>query len=80
MSLAHLPSSTASYHRIFSTVNLAANRVSAQLRRAYIESVVHQDAEFFDEVGGGEVGTRLMKDVTVVRTALGEKLAFMLWG
>ncbi|KAF8747860.1 ABC transporter transmembrane region [Rhizoctonia solani] len=41
-----------------------------RLRRAYLSSVIHQDAEFFENVGPGEVGTRMIKDVASVRAAI----------
>jgi ATP-binding cassette subfamily B (MDR/TAP) protein 1 len=50
-----------------------------RLRRAYLSSVIHQDAEFFEKVGPGEVGTRMIKDVASVRAAVGEKLSILIW-
>ncbi|KAG9087952.1 hypothetical protein FRC06_002288, partial [Ceratobasidium sp. 370] len=50
------------------------------LRRRYLSSVLHQDAEFFDRVGPGEVGTRMVKDIGIIKAATGEKLGFMCWG
>ncbi|CCO36629.1 ATP-binding cassette, subfamily B (MDR/TAP),member 1 [Rhizoctonia solani AG-1 IB] len=50
-----------------------------RLRRAYLSSVIHQDAEFFEKVGPGEVGTRMIKDVASVRAAVGEKLSVLIW-
>ncbi|KAG8754876.1 hypothetical protein FRC11_006395, partial [Ceratobasidium sp. 423] len=50
-----------------------------RLRRAYLSSVIHQDAEFFEKVGPGEVGTRMIKDIASVRAAVGEKLSILIW-
>ncbi|KAG8927371.1 hypothetical protein FRC02_008254, partial [Tulasnella sp. 418] len=58
---------------------LAANNVTDRLRHAYLSSVIHQDARFFENVGPGEAATRLTKDIGVVRTAVGEKLGFIVW-
>ncbi|KAJ1305894.1 hypothetical protein OPQ81_010614 [Rhizoctonia solani] len=63
-----------------SCFTIASGRTTDRLRRAYLDSVLHQDAEFFERVGPGEVGTRMIKDVGTIKTATGEKLGFMVWG
>ncbi|KAG8915864.1 hypothetical protein FRC00_010755 [Tulasnella sp. 408] len=60
--------------------SLASANLAARLRLAYVRSVVHQDAQFFEDVGPGEVGTRIVKDIGTVKTAAGEKLGFLIWG
>lgn len=50
-----------------------------RLRREYLSSVIHQDAEFFERVGPGEVGTRMLKDIGSVRSGVGEKLSILIW-
>jgi hypothetical protein len=35
--------------------------MTARLRKAYLSSIIHQDAVFFEQVGPGEVGTRMIK-------------------
>ncbi|GAB1521178.1 hypothetical protein RhiTH_004269 [Rhizoctonia solani] len=62
-----------------SCFTIASGRTTDRLRRAYLDSVIHQDAEFFEKVGPGEVGTRMVKDVGTVKAATGEKLGFMVW-
>ncbi|EUC62834.1 ABC family B (MDR/TAP),protein [Rhizoctonia solani AG-3 Rhs1AP] len=59
--------------------SIASARVTDRLRRAYLNSVIHQDAEFFENVGPGEVGTRMIKDIASVRAAVGEKLSIFIW-
>ncbi|KAG9082518.1 hypothetical protein FS749_006794, partial [Ceratobasidium sp. UAMH 11750] len=59
---------------------IASGRTTDRLRRRYLSSVLHQDAEFFDRVGPGEVGTRMIKDIGTIKAATGEKLGFMCWG
>ncbi|CAE6474640.1 unnamed protein product [Rhizoctonia solani] len=59
--------------------SIASSRMTDRLRRAYLGSVIHQDAEFFEKVGPGEVGTRMIKDVASVRAAVGEKLSILIW-
>ncbi|QRV83861.1 ABC transporter transmembrane region [Ceratobasidium sp. AG-Ba] len=61
-------------------ITIASGRTTDRLRRKYLSSVLHQDAEFFDRVGPGEVGTRMIKDIATVKAATGEKLGFMCWG
>ncbi|CAE7222292.1 unnamed protein product [Rhizoctonia solani] len=63
-----------------SCFTIASGRTTDRLRRAYLDSVLHQDAEFFERVGPGEVGTRMIKDVGIIKAATGEKLGFMIWG
>ncbi|CAE6340515.1 unnamed protein product, partial [Rhizoctonia solani] len=62
-----------------SCFTIASGRITDKLRRAYLDSVIHQDAEFFEKVGPGEVGTRMVKDVGTIKAATGEKLGFMVW-
>ncbi|KAH7325369.1 P-loop containing nucleoside triphosphate hydrolase protein [Rhizoctonia solani] len=59
--------------------SIASSRMTDRLRRAYLSSVIHQDAEFFEKVGPGEVGTRMIKDIASVRAAVGEKLSIFIW-
>ncbi|CUA73287.1 hypothetical protein RSOLAG22IIIB_05235 [Rhizoctonia solani] len=63
-----------------SCFTIASGHTTDRLRRAYLDSVLHQDAEFFERVGPGEVGTRMIKDVGAIKAATGEKLGFMIWG
>ncbi|KDQ08496.1 hypothetical protein BOTBODRAFT_179848 [Botryobasidium botryosum FD-172 SS1] len=58
---------------------IAATRCTARLRRAYLSSALHQDATYFDRVGPGEIGTRIVKDMNTIRTAAGERIAFLVW-
>ncbi|KAG8739819.1 hypothetical protein FRC10_005080 [Ceratobasidium sp. 414] len=58
---------------------IASGRITNKLRRAYLHAILHQDAEFFEHVGPGEVGTRMLKDINTIKAAAGEKLGFMCW-
>lgn len=66
--------------KFLSTVSIASGNLASRLRLAYVRSVIHQDAQFFEDVGPGEVGTRIVKDIGTVKTAAGEKLGFLIWG
>ncbi|CAE6486016.1 unnamed protein product [Rhizoctonia solani] len=59
--------------------SIASARMTDRFRKAYLSSVIHQDAEFFEKVGPGEVGTRMIKDIASVRVAVGEKLSMLVW-
>ncbi|KAG8699619.1 hypothetical protein FRC08_005185, partial [Ceratobasidium sp. 394] len=58
---------------------IASSRITNKLRRAYLRAVLHQDIEFFEHVGPGEVGTRILKDINTIKAAAGEKLGFTVW-
>ena len=50
-----------------------------RLRHTYVASVLVQDQVFFDLVGPGEIAARTGKDISSIRTGLGEKIAFVVW-
>ncbi|KAG9081161.1 hypothetical protein FRC06_005779, partial [Ceratobasidium sp. 370] len=58
---------------------IASGRITDKLRRAYLHAVLHQDVEFFEHVGPGEIGVRMLKDINTIKAAVGEKLGFMCW-
>lgn len=60
--------------RTFCLVTIASGRITNKLRRAYLNAILHQDVEFFERVGPGEVGTRMLKDISMIKAAAGEKL------
>ncbi|CED83556.1 Multidrug/pheromone exporter, ABC superfamily [Phaffia rhodozyma] len=64
----------------FSAFSLASSRVSARIRTAYLSAVLAQDATYFEATGPGEVSSRLVKDIGLIETGIGEKLGFMAWG
>lgn len=60
-------------------VTTASFQLSARLRSAYLASIVCQDASYADTHGAGEIAARVGKDATTVRTAFGEKIAYLIW-
>ncbi|QRW08846.1 ABC transporter transmembrane region [Ceratobasidium sp. AG-Ba] len=56
---------------------IASGRITNKMRRAYLNAILLQDAEFFEQVGAGEVGTRMLKDIGTIKTATGDKLGFV---
>lgn len=57
----------------------ASHNLTVRLRHTYVASIIVQDQAFFDVAGPGEIASRASKDVSTVRTALGEKMAFVIW-
>lgn len=57
----------------------AAHDLSVRLRHTYVASVIVQDQIFFDVVGSGEIASRAGKDISTIRTGLGEKMAYTVW-
>lgn len=52
----------------------AANSICARIRRMYFESVLRQDATWYDENKTGEVTARIAGDVDVIQNGIGEKV------
>ncbi|WFD33295.1 ABC-type xenobiotic transporter [Malassezia cuniculi] len=57
--------------------NLASFKLATQLRRKYVASILAQDPTFFEHRGPGDVANLINKDVSIIRTALGDKFGFM---
>lgn len=57
----------------------ASHNLTVRLRHTYVASIIVQDQAFFDVVGPGEIASRASKDISTIRTALGEKMAFIVW-
>lgn len=52
------------------TSEVAAKRI----REAYLRSILRQDIAFFDDVGAGEIATRIQTDTHLVQLGVGEKI------
>ncbi|KAH8822799.1 ste6-like protein [Flagelloscypha sp. PMI_526] len=48
---------------------------SKRLREAYLRATLRQDIAYFDNVGGGEIATRIQTDTALVQKGNGEKVA-----
>lgn len=57
-----------------STVTLASSRTTARIRRAYLSAILAQDSVYFETTGPGEVASRMVRDIGLVQSAVGEKL------
>lgn len=60
-------------------LSLASSRVTARMRYAYLAAILSQPATYFETVGGGEVASRMSRDIALVSTGVGEKLGFAAW-
>lgn len=52
-----------------------AQRVGSRLRSLYFNSLMRQDASWYDQNDGGELTARVAGDVSLVQAGIGEKLA-----
>lgn len=59
--------------------SMASHALTVRLRHEFVANILVQDAAYFDLVGPGEVAARAGKDISTVRTGLGEKIAFVVW-
>lgn len=52
----------------------AANSICSRIRRLYFESVLRQDATWYDENKTGEVTARISGDVDIIQNGIGDKI------
>ncbi|PBK89179.1 multidrug resistance protein 1 [Armillaria gallica] len=55
--------------------NYTAEVNAKRIRECYLRAVLRQDIPFFDEVGAGEVATRIQTDTHLVQEGMSEKVA-----
>ena len=56
----------------------AGERITRNLRQAYLRSIIRQNMAFFDTTGAGEITSRLTADMTAVEEGLTGKLSLSL--
>jgi ATP-binding cassette subfamily B (MDR/TAP) protein 1 len=56
------------------TSDIACHRI----RTAYLSAVLRQNIAWFDNVGAGEVATRISADTLLIQDAIGDKLPIAL--
>ncbi|KAJ3019962.1 GTPase-activating protein [Thoreauomyces humboldtii] len=49
--------------------------ISHRIREAYLQGVLRQNIAYFDEIGGGQVSTRIITDTQMVQDGISEKAA-----
>jgi len=59
-------------------MSISTHKLSQGLRRAYFSAALVQDPTFYDRQGPGAISTHSNRDVSLIRTALGEKMGFFL--
>lgn len=53
---------------------ITAERASKRIRERFVKAILNQEISFFDNLGSGEVATRIESDTHLVHTGLGEKV------
>ena len=56
----------------------AGEHISAKIREHYLESCMNQNIGFFDNLGAGEVTTRITSDTNLIQEGLSEKISLTL--
>ena len=56
----------------------SGERLTRNLRQAYLKAMLRQNIAFFDLLGSGEVSTRIMTDMGLIQEGITSKLAFSL--
>ncbi|KLT44927.1 multidrug resistance protein 1 [Cutaneotrichosporon oleaginosum] len=54
--------------------NWTCERQNKRIREKYLHAVLRQEIAYFDQLGAGEVATRIMSDCNLVQTGIGEKI------
>ncbi|KAI0228655.1 hypothetical protein L0F63_005647 [Massospora cicadina] len=52
-------------------------RVSHRIREAYLDATLHMNIAWFDELGAGEITTRITSDTNLIQDGVGEKVAII---
>ncbi|TIC47411.1 P-loop containing nucleoside triphosphate hydrolase protein, partial [Wallemia mellicola] len=53
-----------------------SERISSRIRSMYLRSILRQDIAFFDNIGAGEVATRIETDTHLVQSGISEKAKY----
>ncbi|KAK5995651.1 ABC multidrug transporter mdr1 [Cladobotryum mycophilum] len=56
----------------------AGEHISAKIRQHYLESCLRQNIGFFDNIGAGEITTRITSDTNLIQTGISEKVSLSL--
>lgn len=54
--------------------NYTSEAQGRRIRERYLQAVLRQDIAYFDDLGAGEVATRIQSDCHLVQVALSEKI------
>jgi ATP-binding cassette subfamily B (MDR/TAP) protein 1 len=61
-------------------LNYVGERVTTNLRKAYLDAVLRQNIAFFDHHGAGEVAIRISNDMALVQDGISQKVGLILFG
>lgn len=56
----------------------SGERITRNLRRAYLKTIISQNIAFFDTLGTGELTTRITSDITLIQEGITGNLSFSL--
>jgi ATP-binding cassette subfamily B (MDR/TAP) protein 1 len=54
------------------------DHISTKIREQYLASILRQNIAFFDNLGAGEITTRVISDTTLIQDGMSEKVAITL--
>lgn len=54
------------------------DHISRKIREQYLASILHQNMAFFDNLGAGEITTRMISDTNLIQDGMSEKVALTL--
>jgi ATP-binding cassette subfamily B (MDR/TAP) protein 1 len=57
---------------------LTGENQTRQIKKAYLNSIMHQDMSWFDKADDGSLTTRLASDTQIIQDGLSEKFGFMI--
>ena len=52
---------------------LSGEKISSRLKQSYLESLVNKDVAYLDELGSGQVVTRLTSDINIIQEVISHK-------
>ncbi|KAL9112785.1 MAG: hypothetical protein Q9227_003088 [Pyrenula ochraceoflavens] len=61
-------------------LNMAGERITTRLRRAFLAAVLRQNVAFFDSVGAGEIAVRMSNDMNLVQDGISQKIGIIASG
>ncbi len=62
---------------MMTTWQWTGERNSRRIREKYLAAVLRQDIAYFDDLGAGEVATRIQSDQNLVQAGISEKCAMV---
>lgn len=61
-------------------LNYVGERVTSRLRKAFLDGVLRQNTAFFDNIGAGEIATRISNDMSLVQDGISQKVGLIFYG